>query len=130
MGNFHACGTEFACEYDDDGDRVLAWNEGIRSRSSNDRKDPPSDDPAYIWWFANTVKLPQYYYMFVNNGFEGFQALMEGNPDDQLLRDMGIEKIGHRKRFLFQIRALIEDEKGSNHDVWCLYHTISFPENP
>ena len=49
-------------------------------------------------WLANIVRLPQYYEMFMDQGFDDFEIIADITLND--LKEMGIDKIGHRKQIL------------------------------
>eukprot|EP01084_Bolivina_argentea_P148036 258904_1 len=65
-------------------------------------QDPYSDTNALRMWLDN-IDLIQYHDVFINEGFgDHMSALHKLNNDD--LKDMGINKIAHRKVILEQIK--------------------------
>eukprot|EP01083_Nonionella_stella_P067665 179123_1 len=53
----------------------------------------PLIEPVKVW-LEKVVRLPQYYPLLEENGFEEWGALVELKRD--VMKDIGIEKIGHR----------------------------------
>eukprot|EP01084_Bolivina_argentea_P293981 505740_1 len=56
-------------------------------------------------WIENTVKLPEYYDAFVNNGYETIRFIAEINDAKQLL-EIGIIVQEHQEQILEEIRTL------------------------
>ena len=67
----------------------------------------PEED--YKKWFVKTLKLPQYYEKFIEEGYDDMSYLLEFDIDngDQELKDIGITKKPHRRRILLEIKKLI-----------------------
>eukprot|EP01084_Bolivina_argentea_P051116 94009_1 len=59
---------------------------------------------VYVW-LKDKVKLPQYYGVLIDNGFDSFESIMEIEMND--LIQIGIHKLGHRKLILKHVRSLI-----------------------
>ena len=53
---------------------------------------------------ANTVKLPEHYEVFIENGVDALSTVSLLTIDS--LKGMGIDKIGHQVKLLHQIEAL------------------------
>ena len=49
-------------------------------------------------WLEERVKLPQYYELFINQGFEDLDSIRDITKED--LNQMGIDKIGHQRKIL------------------------------
>ena len=49
-------------------------------------------------WLNDVVQLPEYFQLFIDEGYDFMDSIMDMNEDD--LRDIGIVKKGHRKRIL------------------------------
>eukprot|EP01083_Nonionella_stella_P300997 1030386_1 len=65
---------------------------------------PDADHLEIHSWLHNDVKLPEYYSVFVDNGFDNLSFIMDITDADDLT-NIGISKIGHQKRILKQIQA-------------------------
>eukprot|EP01083_Nonionella_stella_P225643 801985_1 len=57
-------------------------------------------------WLENTVKLPQYYQLFIEAGYEDMSYLDETIEDRDLREDVGITVQSHRKTILHAIKSL------------------------
>ena len=62
------------------------------------------DDNEMAVWFRQTLKLPQYLELFESEGFDELEMLSDLN--DALLKELGINKMGHRMRILKAIKKL------------------------
>ena len=49
-------------------------------------------------WLEDIVRLPQYYDIFVDNGFDDMEFIKDVTNED--LQEIGIDKLGHRKRLM------------------------------
>eukprot|EP01083_Nonionella_stella_P024571 67753_1 len=56
-------------------------------------------------WFAEKVKLTQYYVVFVDNGYESLDIVMEITTEDEL-KEIGITLKGHVLKLMKEIRRL------------------------
>ena len=59
-------------------------------------------------WMENKVKLPQYFELLIDNGFEDMESLK--NITMEHLREIGIDKIGHRLRLMKSVATLSVDD--------------------
>lgn len=55
-------------------------------------------------WVVDTLRMEQYHALFVSNGLDDFEVLSWVN--DEQLRDIGIQTMGHRIRILQQIQRV------------------------
>eukprot|EP01083_Nonionella_stella_P091140 254736_1 len=65
------------------------------------------DDELFLW-LKNTVKLEQYYYLFVKNGFEDLESMKYVQLNE--LTVIGVYKLGHRLKLLDHINQLIQKQ--------------------
>jgi len=49
-------------------------------------------------WLKDKVKLPQYYELFIHQGFDDLESIADVTKDD--LSQMGIDKVGHQRKIL------------------------------
>eukprot|EP01084_Bolivina_argentea_P273257 465413_1 len=56
------------------------------------------------WWFTNSVKLPQYTHIFIEEGFEDFETILEVENDD--LIEMNITQQEHRLKIMQSVKQL------------------------
>jgi len=66
------------------------------------KEDP--DKEAFISWVNDTLKLPEYLDMFIDNGFDTLKALTILTKKE--LEMIGIGKLGHQMLILSQARSL------------------------
>eukprot|EP01083_Nonionella_stella_P119978 359054_1 len=59
-------------------------------------------------WFDKTVKLPQYYQLFIEAGYEDMSYLDETIEDRDLMEDVGITVQSHRETILNAIKSLLQ----------------------
>eukprot|EP01084_Bolivina_argentea_P164024 285238_1 len=80
----------------------------IKNNISNNIKnenDTTSEHDKLRQWLTNTVKLPQYYQMFIDNGVNQLSVLEL--LDMKSLTEIGVSKIGHRLKILHLIKQLV-----------------------
>eukprot|EP01084_Bolivina_argentea_P306450 529561_1 len=70
---------------------------------NNDNNNISEEDKVRIW-LRDKIKLPQYFNLFVENGYDDLDIIADMNQDD--LREIGINRIGHRKKILKYIKLL------------------------
>ena len=70
---------------------------------------------AVCGWMVNTVKLPQYTDLLIENGFDSLEMFLNLNIED--LKMMGILKLGHQKKILAEVRKLEEEPSVLSHVV-------------
>ena len=61
------------------------------------------DDDVYVW-LNESVGLPQYYPMFLRNGFDDIRFMEDITLEDLIV--MEIDKIGHQKRILRCVKEM------------------------
>eukprot|EP01083_Nonionella_stella_P225648 801993_1 len=79
----------------------------------------------YKTWFETVLRLPQYYQVFVESGYEGFDDL-KCDLDQQLI-DIGIRKKPHRKRILNGINDILNNKKLFTDIQACDFDKIAKP---
>eukprot|EP01084_Bolivina_argentea_P122908 217820_1 len=57
-------------------------------------------------WFTETIRLPQYFELFISEGYEDLTYFDEDVIDDDLI-EIGIKKKPHRRKILKEIKKLI-----------------------
>ena len=72
------------------------------------------DDNEMAIWFRQTLKLPQYLELFESEGFD--ELAMLSDLTDSLLKELGINKMGHRMKILKAIKKLNEQMPENNDD--------------
>merc|ERR1712150_120304 len=60
-------------------------------------------------WMMNDVRLPEYTKLFVDNGFDNLDVIKAITFDD--LELLGIDKLGHKKRIIQNVKLLKEREQ-------------------
>ena len=68
---------------------------------SSDLQNLNESELEVYTWLNNVVELPQYFELFVKDGYDEMETVMEMN--DEELQEIGIDKKGHRKRILRHI---------------------------
>ena len=59
-------------------------------------------------WMERIVKLPQYYNVLQEQGFDDMESVQEMTMED--LREMGVDMIGHRRKIMKKVRELNEGQ--------------------
>ena len=79
----------------------------MASQPSNASTTPATAPNKMEVFFQNEVKLPQYYQIFKDNGYEDIEFLNEFDTDngDKELQDMGITIKAHKQRIISKISA-------------------------
>ena len=49
-------------------------------------------------WLRDQVKLPQYFHVLVENGFDDMESIHD--LEDAVLKEIGVEKVGHRRKLI------------------------------
>ena len=66
--------------------------------------DEDTERMKFKKWMENKVKLPQYFELLIDNGFEDMYSVT--NITMEHLREIGIDKMGHRLKLMKSIAAL------------------------
>ena len=80
--------------------RKLEADRVIDAQSSNE----DTERMKFKKWMENKVKLPQYFELFIEQGFEDMENMKDITMEH--LREMGIDKMGHRMKLMKSIAAL------------------------
>ena len=73
----------------------------MKSESNNKQN---SKQEAVKKWLKDKVELPQYFDVFIENGFESLDIIKE-IQSEQDLNQMGIDKLGHKRKIMKEINA-------------------------
>ncbi len=68
-------------------------------------------------WINDSVKLPQYFQLFIKHGYDDVSIILDMNNED--LIQIGIDKIGHRKKVMKYIHLLQNTE--NNNDMQSVF---------
>ena len=72
---------------------------------------PNMDEKAHVQrWLIETVRLPQYYENFIQNGFESLFIIKDINDRD-ILKEIGIILAGHQLKIITETAKLRENYK-------------------
>ena len=74
-----------------------------REESKSDNEETPETAEFYEW-LENVVKLPQYFDVFIKNGFEDLESICDITKDE--LTQINITKLGHQKKIIREIQKL------------------------
>ncbi len=74
-----------------------------QSQMSDERKEISAEEKVKDW-IQNRVKLSEYTQLLIENGFDTMDSVCEITNEE--LTEMGMTKMGHRKRFIKHIQAL------------------------
>ena len=77
--------------------------------AQDDEKKEETEEEKVKKWLENTVKLPQYYQVFMEQGFEDLESI--GHVTENNLKEMGIDKIGHRNKIIRYSRQLNQPQQ-------------------
>ena len=84
--------------------RGLIAIQNTNSIDNNNKSQEAAEELKLKKWMESEVKLPQYFELLIENGFEDMESIKDITMDH--LRDMGIDKIGHRLKFMKSVAAL------------------------
>eukprot|EP01084_Bolivina_argentea_P021003 39007_1 len=76
----------------------------IMSNMQNQNKPHTSEAEKLRAWLKDTVKLEQYFDMFIENGFDNLEAIKMVTMD--VLNMIGIDKIGHKMTLIRHVAKL------------------------
>ena len=62
-------------------------------------------------WLMNDVELPQYINIFMEEGYDKMDTIIQ-TMDEEDLKEIGINKRGHRKRIMFYVNRLKNNNNG------------------
>ena len=88
-------------------DEVKEENEGMEGRAP----DAPPDDGNYeqlSYIFSSIIKLPQLMTLFIENGFDGVDKLLEVTNEDMMAMNL---KVGHKRKILMTLPKLVDFTK-------------------
>lgn len=88
-----------------------------RNISVNTKNNLIKEAEEVYSWLHEIVHLPQYFDMFIDNGYDSMVTIMESLDEDDLQNTIGIEKKGHRKKIMIYIEKLKKNKvKGDEYD--------------
>ena len=78
-----------------------------------------SEENTYKQWFDHTLRLPQYYKVLKEGGYDDFSYLyqLDGDNGDQDLKSIGITKKPHRRRILHHVLQSMADKLQDEVDI-------------
>ena len=86
---------------------VIEKNEEM-VKVSNVSNDEAADQQKVRSWLTKIVKLPQYFQLLIENGFDDMECIGDLTLND--LKDIGMDKIGHRKKLIKYAQKLFESD--------------------
>ncbi len=93
-------------EVEDDGDlekRVLKMEQDVAAMlqspgNEEEATSPLTEEERVQKWLKEVVKLPEYYQLLIQQGFDELDCIKDVTKED--LVAMGIDKVGHQRRIL------------------------------
>ena len=79
-------------------EKQMAALSKMRGNVLNDDEEELDGQEKMQKWLKETVKLPQYYQLLVQQGFDDLESIADITKDD--LISMGIDKVGHQRKIL------------------------------
>ena len=94
-------------QYEEKDNEDMKMNE---SEGLNERRDDAVNEQQVQRWFPSlgNTYYNDYYRMFIDNGFDEMNLIVTMNDNE--LQQIGINKIGHRKKILLEIEKLSNKE--------------------
>ena len=74
-------------------------------QEEENKKEVNEDIERVKRWLSVDLKLEQYVILFIEEGYDDMDTIIEGMTDDELLQ-IGINKRGHRKKIMLSIQKL------------------------
>ena len=84
----------------------------LNTNSNNNDKIQSKEDMVNLWMTDN-VELPQYIDLLIKNGYDDYECIGDITLDE--LEQIGIDKIGHRKK-IFKYAQKLKNIIPSNHE--------------
>eukprot|EP01084_Bolivina_argentea_P262209 443362_1 len=78
--------------------KLINGNYKININNNNKNNNILSEQEKVEKWFNEIIKLPQYSKIFIEQGFDSLDSIIDITKDD--LIGMGIEKIGHQRKII------------------------------
>ena len=94
-------------------DIQLELNEEEKNKDDDNNNEISEKDKIKLW-LENTVKLPEYFDKFIEDGVDEFDTILL--LDHNTLKDIGINKVGHRLKILNQINILKQKNNNNNNN--------------
>merc|ERR1719419_733960 len=83
---------------------ITALKEAQRNMGGDEESKEQSEEEKLRKWLESEVKLPQYFQVLNDNGFDDLEGALELTEQD--LREMGIDKMGHRRKIMKKVQEL------------------------
>jgi len=84
-----------------------------------------NDGSEVASWFRDTLRLPQYIDLFESEGFDELETLADLTDSD--LKELGINKMGHRKKILKAVKML-NDQNQEQYGPGAAHHDDNIEE--
>ena len=84
--------------------RVVKLEQNIKAlmqspgQEPTEPESPLTEEQKVQKWLKETVKLPEYFQLLVDQGFDELECIKDVTKED--LVSMGIDKVGHQRRIL------------------------------
>lgn len=92
-------------------EKVDVLQEAVKGHENKEE----TEEEKFRKWLQDEVKLPQYFGMLKQNGFDDMDSLQDLVEED--LSEMGIEKVGHRRRLMRNVdkwKEIVSNSKESH----------------
>ena len=85
-------------------EEIIALKEAQGNQGGDEEVKEETEEDKLRKWMENEVKLPRYFNVLKENGFEDMESVLDLTLIE--MKEMGIDKMGHRKRIMKHIAKL------------------------
>ena len=85
-------------------EEIIALKEAQGNQGGDEEVKEETEEEKLRKWMENEVKLPRYFHVLKENGFEDMESVQYLTENE--LKEMGIDKMGHRKKIMRHIAEL------------------------
>ena len=85
-------------------EEIIALKVAQGNQGGDEEVKKETEEEKLRKWMENEVKLPRYFHVLKENGFEDMESVLDLTLNE--MKEMGIDKMGHRKRIMKHIAKL------------------------
>ena len=85
-------------------EEIIALKVAQENQGGDEELKEETEEEKLRKWMENEVKLPRYFHVLKENGFEDMESVLDLTLNE--MKEMGIDKMGHRKRIMKHIAKL------------------------
>jgi len=90
-------------------EQIARLQKQANRNDDDEQKEEETEQEKVKKWLESTVKLPQYYQVFIDEGVEDMESVQDLSV--QNLRDIGIVKVGHQNKIMKYAKLLKQPQQ-------------------